>query len=75
MRKLIEETLKKVGQMLALHEGGVELVDLNEAKGEVTLRLTGTCAGCALSSITVKQGIEVALCEAVPQIKKIVAIT
>lgn len=75
MRTAVEQTLKQVAAMLALHEGGVELVDVDEAAGQVTLRLTGTCAGCALSSITLKQGIEVALCEAVPGIRSIVALT
>ena len=74
MRDAVEAVLVEVRKRLQLHAGGVELVDVDEAAGRVRLRLTGSCHGCVLSSITMKQGIEVALCEAVPGVKEIVAI-
>ncbi len=71
MRQAVLDALEEVRATLRLHKGGIELRDCNEATGEITLELTGACAGCALSSITMKKGIEVVLCERVPSITKI----
>ena len=74
MRAEIERVLDTVRLALKLHAGGVELVDVDEAEGRVKVRLTGTCEGCALSQVTLKRGVEVALCKAIPQIREVVAV-
>jgi len=51
--------------------GNVELVDVND--GVVKLRLTGACAGCPMSTITLKNGIEKILKQEIPEIKEVVA--
>lgn len=71
MREAILAALEDIRANLRLHRGGIDLVDLNEAEGIVTLQFTGACAGCALSAVTMKQGVEVVLCERVPGIRKI----
>lgn len=73
MREAVEAVLVGVSERLRLHAGGIELVDVDEQAGRVHVRLTGACQGCALASVTLKQGIEVAICEAVPGVKEIVA--
>ena len=46
-------------------------MDFDEADGTLLLRLGGTCHGCAASSMTLKQGIEVRLRQAVPEVKAV----
>lgn len=66
--------LEDIRIQLSLHRGGVDLVGLDEVSGTVTLQFTGACAGCALSHVTMKKGIEVVLCERAPGIRKIISI-
>ena len=47
---------------------------VNNTEGTLYLRLGGTCHGCAASTITLKQGIEVRLRQAVPEVKLVQAI-
>ncbi len=71
MKDLLEDALEEVRKTLRLHQGGIDVVSWDEATGELVLAFTGTCAGCALSSITLKKGVEVILCSRVPSIRKI----
>jgi Fe-S cluster biogenesis protein NfuA len=52
----------------------VEIVDFDENEGKLLLRLGGTCHGCAASTVTLKQGIEVRLREMVPEVKRVEAV-
>jgi Fe-S cluster biogenesis protein NfuA len=70
----IERTLDTLRPYIASHRGHVEVVDFDEADGTLLLRLGGTCHGCAASTITLKQGIEVRLRDAVPEVKHVEAV-
>ncbi|MFZ2681910.1 MAG: NifU family protein [Patescibacteria group bacterium] len=74
MREAVEKVLESVRQALKLHAGGIELVEILEATGVVKVRLTGTCHGCALSDITLKTGVETALCQAIPEVRQVIAV-
>ncbi|MFA6198413.1 MAG: NifU family protein [Patescibacteria group bacterium] len=52
--------------------GDVELVDVQS--GVVLLRLTGACATCPMSSITLKLGIEQQLKQKVKGVKEVVQV-
>jgi len=65
----IEQTLDTLRPYIASHRGQVEVVDFDDADGTLLLRLGGTCHGCSASSVTLKQGIEVRLKQAVPEVK------
>jgi Fe-S cluster biogenesis protein NfuA len=67
----IEQTLDTLRPYIASHRGNVEVVDFDEEEGRLLLRLGGTCHGCAASTITLKQGIEVRLRQAVPEVKTV----
>ncbi len=58
MREKVQEALDKVRPMLQQDGGDVELVDVNEETGVVTVKLTGACKGCPMSQMTLKAGIE-----------------
>jgi Fe-S cluster biogenesis protein NfuA len=70
----IEETLDSLRPYIASHRGSVEVVDFDESDGILTLRLGGTCHGCAASTITLRQGIEVRLKQFVPEVKVVQAL-
>jgi Fe-S cluster biogenesis protein NfuA len=70
----IEKTLDTLRPYIASHRGHVEVVDFDESDGVLLVRLGGTCHGCAASTITLKQGIESRLREAVPEVKHVEAV-
>ncbi|MDA1038407.1 MAG: NifU family protein [bacterium] len=74
MQEKIEELLEEVRPALARHMGNVEFVSFDAETGVVSLRFQGTCAGCPLSELTLKHGIESVLCEALPEVKEVVAV-
>jgi Fe-S cluster biogenesis protein NfuA len=70
----IERTLDTLRPYIASHRGNVEIVDFDEREGTLLVRLGGTCHGCAASTITLKQGIELRLRESVPEVKHVEAV-
>ena len=57
-----------VNPSIAAHGGRADLVAFDEAGGVAYLRLSGGCQGCAMSRMTLTQGIEVALRDEVPEV-------
>ena len=72
MRDKVEEVLNKIRPNLVSDGGNVELINAND--GRVELKLTGACAGCPMSTLTLKMGIERILKQEIPEIKDVVAI-
>jgi Fe-S cluster biogenesis protein NfuA len=72
MRERVEAVLAKIRPALLADGGDVKLVDVSE--GVVKLKLTGACAGCPMSTMTLKGGIERILKEQVPEVKEVVAV-
>ncbi len=72
MNEKIEAVLNEIRPSLQADGGDVELVGVND--GMVSLRLTGACAGCPMSTMTLKMGIERILKEKLPEVKEVVAV-
>ncbi|HVX89935.1 MAG TPA: NifU family protein [Gemmatimonadales bacterium] len=70
----IEQALDGLRPYIASHKGSVEVIDYDDTEGALTLRMGGTCHGCAAAQITLKQGIEVRLRQSVPEVKRVNAI-
>ena len=64
---------RQVNPAIAAHGGRAELVAIE--RETVHLRLRGGCQGCAVASVTLRQGIETALVRAVPEITSVVDVT
>jgi Fe/S biogenesis protein NfuA len=64
---------QQVNPSIAAHGGRAVLVAVEE--GTAYLRLSGGCQGCAMARVTLSQGIEKAILEAVPQITRVVDVT
>jgi Fe-S cluster biogenesis protein NfuA len=69
MRVEVERVLNKIRPALQADGGDVELVDVEG--GVVKVRLTGACGGCPMATMTLKGGIEVALKEEIPSVKRV----
>ena len=72
VRAKVEEVLNNIRPSLNADGGDVELVDVKE--GIVSLRLTGACAGCPFSAMTLKNSIEKILKQEISDIKEVVAV-
>ena len=72
MKEKVQEVLNSIRPSLQADGGDVELVDVNE--GIVSLRLTGACAGCPMSTMTLKNGIERILKQEISGVKEVVAV-
>lgn len=69
MREKIEKALDSIRPALVADGGDMELIDVED--GVVKIRLTGACAGCPMSTMTLKNGIETRLKELVPEVKRV----
>lgn len=72
MRDKVEAALNQIRPNLLADGGNVELVDIDG--GTVKLRLTGACGSCPMSTLTLKNGIEVVLKEQVPEVTEVIAV-
>ncbi len=71
--KLLEDVIDAVRPSLQADGGDIELIGVDE-QGVVTVELTGACAGCALSGVTLSQGVERVLKDSVPGVTAVRAI-
>jgi Fe-S cluster biogenesis protein NfuA len=68
----VKEVLDKVRPYLVRDGGNVELVEVTD--GTVKVKLVGACAGCPMSKMTLKNGIERILKQEIPEVKEVVAV-
>jgi len=68
----VEKALDEIRPMLQADGGNVELIDAEE--GIVKVRLVGACAGCPMSQMTLKHGIEKILKEKIPEVRRVDAV-
>jgi Fe-S cluster biogenesis protein NfuA len=73
MRERVEEALAKIRPALQADGGDIELVDVTD-DGVVMVRLQGSCAGCPMSQMTLKNYVEQVIKEAVPEVKSVEAV-
>lgn len=69
MKEEVEKALAEVRPYLQAHGGDAELVDVED--GVVKLRLTGSCAGCPMSQMTIKWGVEDFLKKKIPSVVRV----
>jgi Fe-S cluster biogenesis protein NfuA len=74
MQDKVTAVLDKVRPALQRDGGNVELVEVTD-DGIVKVKLVGACAGCPMSQMTLKNGIERILKQEVPEVKEVVNVT
>jgi len=72
MREKVEKAINDIRPSLQADGGDVELVDVID--GVVKVKLTGACAGCPMSQMTLKQGIEKYIKQTLPEISAVEAV-
>ena len=69
IKSVLEE---KVAPSVAAHNGAIGFIDFAMDTGVATLKLSGSCSGCAMSKITLHRGVEDMLKHYVPEVNTIV---
>jgi Fe-S cluster biogenesis protein NfuA len=69
IKSILEE---KVAPAVAAHNGAISFIEFAPDTGVATLKLSGSCSGCAVSAITLKNGVENLLKLYIPEVKAIV---
>ena len=69
IKSVLEE---KVAPSVAAHNGAIGFIDFAMDTGVATLKLSGSCSGCAMSKITLHRGVEDMLKHYVPEVQAIV---
>ena len=72
IQKRVQSALDEIRPQIQLDGGDVELVAVE--KQTVKVRLTGHCAGCPMSAMTLKNGVEALIKQRVPEIQKVEAV-
>ncbi|MFO7820415.1 MAG: NifU family protein [Halanaerobacter sp.] len=73
MRDKVEEVLGEIRPSLQADGGDVELINVTE-DGVIEVELQGACAGCPMSQMTLKNGIEKKLKAEIPEVKEVKAV-
>jgi Fe-S cluster biogenesis protein NfuA len=63
----------QINPSLGGHGGSVELIDVQD--GIVTVRMMGGCQGCGMARVTLQEGVEATLKQAIPAVKGVRDIT
>ena len=71
MKEKVEVVLDEIRPMLQRDGGDVELVEVTD--GVVKVRLQGACAGCPMSQMTLRNGIERVLKDKIPEVQSVVS--
>ena len=66
----IEASIERLRIFLAIDGGDVQLVRVTDS-GIVEVRLLGSCAGCPMSSMTLRAGIERSLMIQHPEVRRV----
>ena len=69
IKTVLEE---KVAPSVAAHNGSIGFIDFASDTGVATLKLSGSCSGCAMSKITLQRGVETTLKHYIPEVKSII---
>jgi len=72
MNENIEKILAQIRPSLQADGGDVELIGVKD--GVVSVRLTGACGCCPMSTATLKTGIERILKSKMPNVKEVVSV-
>jgi len=68
----VQAALAEIRPLIQADGGDIDLVAIE--KDTVKVRLRGACAGCPMSALTLKQGVERLIKQKVPEIKTVLAV-
>ncbi len=68
----VREALDEIRPRLQADGGDIEFVGVDQ--GIVKVKLTGACAGCPMSTMTLKMGVEQYLKQKIPEVVRVEAL-
>ena len=71
-KEKVKKVIESIRPSLQADGGDLVLVEVTD-DGIVKVRLTGACAGCPMSQMTLKAGVERTLKKEIPEIKEVVS--
>jgi len=74
IRDRVQEVVDHIRPLLQADGGDIELVDVDEPAGVVSVRLQGACRGCPGAAMTLKMGVERHMKQRVPEVREVVAV-
>ncbi len=74
MKERVEKALERIRPALQADGGDIALVNVDEGEGVVQVQLQGACSGCPSAQMTLQMGVEKAIMEDVPEVKRVVAV-
>jgi Fe-S cluster biogenesis protein NfuA len=69
LKEKVKKAIEEIRPNLQADGGDIELVDVED--GTVKVKLKGACAGCPMSTMTVKWGVENFLKKKIPEVAKV----
>ncbi len=69
VKERVEKAIEEIRPNLQADGGDIELIDVEG--GVAKVKLKGACAGCPMSTMTLKLGVEKFLKQKVPEITKV----
>lgn len=72
-QRILQVLEQQINPSIAAHGGRADLVAVED--DSAYLRLSGGCAGCGMATVTLSQGIEVAIRESVSEITRVIDVT
>lgn len=67
----VQGVIDQIRPMLQADGGDIEVVNVDEDTGVVSVRLQGACKGCPGAAMTLKMGVERHLKEKVPEVTEV----
>jgi Fe-S cluster biogenesis protein NfuA len=74
VREKVEKVINAIRPVIQDDEGDIELIDVDEATGIVTVELMGACVTCPASTQSLKAGIERIIKDRVDGVTEVVEI-
>ena len=72
MQDKVEEVIEIIRPAIQADGGDINLLDVDEGSGVVTVELTGACVSCPASTVTMEAGIERIMKDRVPGVTAVV---
>ncbi|MFP4104749.1 MAG: NifU family protein [Phycisphaerae bacterium] len=74
MTAQVNDVIQEIRPMLQADGGDIELVNVDEESGVVSVRLQGACQGCPGAAMTLKMGVERRLKSQIPEVQEVVPV-
>ncbi|MEZ5269172.1 MAG: NifU family protein [Microthrixaceae bacterium] len=71
-RAAVEKVVEIIRPAIQADGGDIELIEIDDASGVVTVQLQGACVSCPASTVTMKAGIERIMKDRVPGVTSVV---